>query len=195
MPGSDFITRKQLGTAAEVALRDLVTLAGGIAAANQINHDTTRMTAGAAVAHIAAGRTMHLPDLTVLWPRHPIRRFGLEAKAKSPLARGGWGWDISAFGRALRWSEMTNDPVFYCIRDLSAAPLPLAGEMDNPDHWHIASVWKLMHSPSRTDDGKYLYWPGEDFTPLIVLLAGAADISTATVPCIHLGDGRPPIIL
>lgn len=189
---TEFVARKAIGTSAETALKDLLTAAGAIVTMNQQNRDAVSATAGAAIAHLADG-TQHLPDLTALFPsRHVARRMGMEVKAKSPLRRGGWGWDRHAFDRAFRWSVLTGEPTLYVIRNLDAAPLPAAGELDDADHWSFASVWKLMHSPSRAESGEFIYWPADDFLPLGVLLENLYD--AALVPVVWVTDG-PPIIL
>jgi hypothetical protein len=194
MDGSDFARRKHIGTSAEMALRDILTSTGALVACNQQNRDAVLTYPGAAVAHLGTDR-VHMPDLSVTWAAHSIRRFGVEVKAKSPMGRGGWGWDIHAFDRACRWAEASGDPVFYAVRDLSAAPLPPAGCMDDVEHWHVASTWKLLHSSSLYTDDQYHYWPADTFMPLAVLLHGGADISAAIVPYIALGTGAAPLVL
>jgi len=195
MSATEFTSRKAIGTAAETALRDMLVSWGALVTCNQHNRDATADRPGAAVAHRQFG-TLHLPDLSILWPdRGALRRYDAEVKTKSPLASGGgWGWDITAFDRAVAWSATSGDPVFYIIRDRSAAPLPPAGVLDDPDHWHTASVWKLLHSPSRSTIGKYHYWPKEEFVPLLILLDGTV-ISTATVPHVRMDGGQPPLVL
>lgn len=194
MADTEFTRRKAIGTRAELHLRDLLTAYGAVAICNQHNHDATADHPGAAVAH-ATGGTLHLPDLSVIWPlRGTLRRYGVEVKAKSPLASGGWGWDVRAFDRAVAWSATSGDAVFYVIRDQSSAPMPPAGVLDDPEHWHAASVWKLLHSPTRSTVGQYHYWAKDEFIPLVVLLDGTC-ISAATVPFIPMDGGRPPLLL
>ncbi|MFC7739274.1 hypothetical protein ACFQX4_26730 [Roseomonas sp. GCM10028921] len=160
---------------------------------NQINHDATHDAPGAAVAH-AAGRTHHLPDLSVEWPdRVVLRRHGIEVKAKSPLASGAWGWDRRAFGRASEYAAAFRTPVLYVIRDLSDAPLPPVHELDHPDHYWFATTWKLLHSPNRSSDAHHHYWLAEDFAPLALLLDGT-HLAAATVPYVPMRDG-PPMLL
>jgi len=193
-PADTFATRKAMGDIAEHHLRDLLTQRGAIVEMHQRNRDAAG--GGAAVAHLGAG-TIHLPDISVTWAQHPVQRFGMECKAKHPLARGGFGWDQRAFDRAARWSEMSGLPVFLAVRDLTAAPLPRIGAADENEiyHWHVASVWKLLHSPNRYSDHHHHYWTGDDFVPLFVLLDGAADITAAMVPCVPAGPGQPPLVL
>lgn len=188
----DFAARKATGTAAEVALRDLFCDAGATVMCHQQNHDVTAGF-GAAVAHGKGGR-INLPDLTVFWQqRRALPFYGVEVKAKHPLNRGGWGWDARGFRRALAWASTSAAPVFYAIRDLSAAPLPAPGALDDPDLWHVASVLKLLHAPERHDDGNHHYWPRDAFLPLAVLLDGL-DVHVQHVPVITLGDEAPMLL-
>jgi hypothetical protein len=192
--GADFHARKRLGTDAETALRRLFTAHGALVECHQQNADALGGI-GAAVAHGAAAQHQ-VPDLTVTWPkRWKLRSYRVEVKAKSPLRSGaGWGWDVRAFNRALAWSEMTGDPVFYAVRDLSAAPLPAHG-LDDPDHWSVASTWKLAHaSADRTSDDRYHYWPAATFLPLAVLLDGL-EVEMHTLPILNLGRDAAPVLL
>lgn len=194
MGADGFHARKRIGTDAETALRRLFAHAGALVECHQQNADALGGT-GAAVAHGAAAQH-HVPDLTVIWPqRRKLLRYRVEVKAKSPLRSGaGWGWDVRAFNRALAWSEMTGETVFYCIRDLSAAPLPAHG-LDDPDHWVVASTWKLAHpSADRTSDDRYHYWPASTFLPLVVLLDGL-EVELQTVPIVNLGPGEGAMLL
>lgn len=191
---SEFDERKELGTTAEIALQRLLTNAGAVVLLNQQNRDATNAEPGAAIAHASMGRMHHLPDLSIYWPaRNVMPRHGIEAKAKSPLRRGGWGWDRKAFDRAWRWSQISGDPVVYAIRNLSDAPLPPLDELDDPDLWWIASVWKLHHSPQRSSDDHHHYWPSDDFVPLRLLLDGH-HLAAATVPYVPM-TGGPPMML
>ncbi len=192
MPDGEFQRRKLIGTAAEEALSHLIALAGGIVTTNQINRDLVQDHPGAAIARYGAMR-VHLPDIGVVWPLHPLRRFSIEAKAKRPLAGGGWGWDRAAYDRAARWCDLTGETVLYVIRDLSRGPLPTHGEIDEIDHWTFASVWKLGHSANRATDHRYHFWPASEFVPLSVLFE-CDSIAAQLVPYIP-ADGRPPIIL
>ena len=92
-----------------------------------------------------------------------VSQIGCEVKAKSPLARGGCGWDRRAFDRARAWSALSGETVLYALRDLSAAPLPPTDQPDDADHWHVASVFKLALSPHRLSDENYHYWLAADF--------------------------------
>lgn len=192
MDSPEFIRRKALGTSAETLLRDLLTDNGAMVTCNQVNRDATHAHSGAAIAHVAGG-TLHLPDLTAFWPsRRVARDMHFECKAKSPLSQGGFGWDRHAYERACAWAELTGHPVFYAVRDLSAAPLPAPGQLDDPNHWWVASTWKLITAPTKSANGPFLFWSLEDFTPLPALLENLYD--AALVPVIWLRDG-PPIVL
>lgn len=193
MPPADFATRKAIGDHAEWLLRDLLTARGAAVEMHQRNRDAAG--GGAAVAHLGTG-TIHLPDFSVTWAQHPIGRFAVECKAKHPLKRGGFGWDARGFDRAARWSEVSGQTVFYVVRDLGE-PLPEVGATNDDEiyNWHVASTWKLAHSPNRSSDGQHNYWPAEDFTPLFLLLEDLGDIGAVTVPIIPAGPGRAPLIL
>ncbi|MDB5244054.1 MAG: hypothetical protein JWP57_4680 [Spirosoma sp.] len=194
MAAGEFDRRKTLGTAAETALCNLLTSYGATVVCHQHNHDAVAGYPGAAIAH-AAGGTLHLPDLSVIWPqRGMLRSYGIEVKTKTPLSNGGgWGWDIPAFDRAVAWATLTGNAVFYAIRDRSVVPLPPAGVLDDADCWHVASIWKLLHSP-RSTMGRYHYWSADVFAPLVLLLAGEG-INTTVVPYISMDGGRPPLLL
>lgn len=189
----EFAARKAIGTIAEMALRDLLIASGAIVTCNQINRDAVQDHAGAAIAHVA-DRTHHLPDLTAFWPDRPVApTLHFEAKAKSPLGKtGGFGWDKTAFDRACRWAAMTRQPVIYAVRDCDAAPLPAPGEADDPHHWWFASTWKLLHAPTRVENGPCYYWGRDDFLPLPLLLEG--QFNAALVPVFWTSNG-PPIVL
>lgn len=193
MAADEFERRKAIGTTAEIALSHLIAAAGGIVTTNQINRDLVQDHPGAATAQYGDLR-IHLPDLAVVWPNHPLRRFSIEAKAKRPLsAGGGWGWDRAAFDRATRWCDLTGETVLYVIRDLSCGPLPADGTADDIGHWIFASVWKLAHSPTRFTDGRYHFWAAAEFIPLAVLFE-CDSIAAQVVPYIP-SDGRAPILL
>lgn len=194
MRDGEFQARKLVGTAAEAALAHLIATAGGIVTTNQINRDIVQDHPGAAIARYGVTR-IHLPDLAVVWPRHPLRRFSIEAKAKRPTSAGGaWGWDRTAYDRAARWCDLTGETVFYVIRDLSRGPLPAPGETDDIDHWVFASVWKLADTSNRVTDGRFHYWPADEFVPLSVLFE-CDSIAAQLVPYIPRDGGRPPILL
>lgn len=184
-----FLARKALGTAAEQALTGILTAAGAIVTQNQINRDATHYRPGAALAYLS-NRTLHLPDLTVNCPPRS-GRYHVEVKAKCPLARGGYGWDRHAFARALDYSLTVGEPVYYAVRNLDAAPLPLPGDLDDPAHWRVASVIRLLGSDHKVE-GQFRYWALEDFSPLSELIGGT--YGSIPIHYMRSPDG-PPVIL
>lgn len=90
------------------------------------------------------------------------RTLRFERKAKHPLTKtGGLGWDKTAFGRACRWAVLTGDPVLpvlYAVRDLDAAPLPAPGQADDPLDWWFTSTRKLLHAPTKVENGPRSHW-------------------------------------
>lgn len=73
-----------------------------------------------------------------------------------------------------------------------AAPMPAADRADNPHHWCSASTWKLLHAPTKEENGPSFHWGRDDLLPLSLLLEG--QFNAALVPVFWLAAG-PQIVL
>lgn len=185
----DFHARKAVGTSAELCLRDLLTDRGALVTCNRQNRDKTHVHPGVAIAR-HAGTSINMPDVTAYWSSHlcPVTHF--EVKAQQSDAGGVWEWDQPVYARAIRRSRLTGQPTYFAVRDLSAGPLPPAGELDDPHHWWIASITKLILTPERSSgaNGRFWLWPVEVFLPLSLLLHG--EFAVQPITFIPQANGR-----